>query len=167
MIHEPYRRSAHRSDPPASMEKPLTARTIGDSKSQQLRASHMGGTPAKVRTPAAENQSEALKEMVKIEAKPQMKTLLVLLSSFVIASAAQAGVCVGADPCQACKDCSRCWYCSPKNPKSGSCSVIRNQKKEEADKRLKKQGATRKNKGSDSADHSSAVVFNGAAWRRA
>lgn len=39
----------------------------------------------------------------------------------------KVGRCTGADPCKVCRNCSECWHCSPKNPKRGSCGVMRDQ----------------------------------------
>ena len=55
-----------------------------------------------------------------------LMALAVLLSSAPAAEKKAVGVCAGGE-CRVCRDCSRCWYCDPKNPKGGSCSVVRAQ----------------------------------------
>jgi len=70
----------------------------------------------------------------------RVKTLLFLL---LAGCTAFAGVCNGKDPCKVCTDCSDCWYCSKKNPKGGSCGVMRDQtgaQRAAADKKREKNG---------------------------
>ena len=69
-----------------------------------------------------------------------MRIWLILLS-FVGLCHAEAGVCVGADPCKACRDCSACRYCDPKNPKGGSCGVLRDQRAAERERAARKREA--------------------------
>ncbi len=69
-----------------------------------------------------------------------MRAFLILL---VTAAAVQAAVCKGDDPCRACVDCSKCVYCSPKNPRHGSCGTLRAQTAKEEAARQKKQGTPR------------------------
>ena len=63
-------------------------------------------------------------------------TLLGVLFAFQVS--ARALECTGADPCLACRDCSTCHYCSPKNPRGGSCGKLRNQTAAEREKAARK-----------------------------
>lgn len=71
-----------------------------------------------------------------------MKPLLLLASLLgcLAVNPAVARECKGDDPCKACRDCSACKYCDPKNPKGGSCGVLRDQGGDAARKRVLKRG---------------------------
>lgn len=69
---------------------------------------------------------------------------LLLLAASALADAPRpaavaVGKCTGADPCLVCTDCTRCGFCSPKNPRGGSCGVVRAQDAAAAAARMKKQ----------------------------